>query len=443
VTDRLVTRLLAGSVLCAAASAVPHIAEAAQEPADNAASVEDADSAALDLADSVPPASQANSTNASRRWKFFVQDAIRESGYRDAPSSPRNQVSFDVLASPSITQSLSATLSARFDRFDPLSGNAAPHRDETTVREAFATWNVSPLTSLDGGRINERLGAGFGYNPTDFFQAGAVNVDVSPDPMSRRTNRLGTVALRAQQVWSGGSAQLLYSPRLSGYSEPGSPAASSGYQRTNGVNRYLFVGSQNVSASVQPQFIVYGEDRQSPQAGVNLSVSPANSLVAYLEWAAGRRASLLGRGLGVDDSAFRMSSAIGMTWTSSLDLSLTAELQRNGAGATPEQWRGTQARNPAAWGSALQTSVASQELPTRYGGFVMARWRNIGARRVDLSAFAQFDQGGGRQTWLELRRHFERVDVAVQLQAQNGPSWSRYGAMPESRSVQVLAAFYD
>jgi hypothetical protein len=408
----------------------------------NAANVVNAaDAAALNLADAVPAASAPSP--AVHPWKFFVQDAVRESGYRDAPSSLRNQLSFDLLYQQAIVPSVSVNFSARFDRFDPLSRSAAPHRSESTIREAFASWNVTPLTGVDAGRINERPGAAVGYNPTDFFKAGAVNLDVSPDPESRRTNRLGTVGVRAQHLWDGGSAQLLFSPRLASYSAPGNPFASSDLQRTNGVNRWLFVGSQRVSASVQPQLLVYGEQGQAPQVGLNLSVVPASSVVAYAEWTGGRRASLIGRSTGVDDRAFRTSSAIGATWTTPLDLSITAELQSNGAGATPSQWRALQSSDPRAWGSAVQTGVASQDLPTRHGAFVMAIWRNVGIRRLDLSAFVQADQGGGRQAWLELRRHYDRFDVALQLQRQGGPSWNRYGAMPESRSVQMLATFYE
>ncbi|MEX3930929.1 hypothetical protein AB4Y32_03755 [Paraburkholderia phymatum] len=423
------------------APALPATPSDTVDAADAAKASAAADDAALNLADAVPAASAPSP--AAHPWKFFVQDAVRESGYRDAPSSLRNQLSVDLLYQQAIVPSVSVNFSARFDRFDPLSSSAAPHRSESTIREAFASWSVTPLTGVDAGRINERLGAAVGYNPTDFFKAGAVNLDVSPDPESRRTNRLGTVGVRAQHLWDGGSAQFLFSPRLASYSAPGNPFASSDLKRTNGVNRWLFVGSQRVSASVQPQLLMYGEQGQSPQVGLNLSVVPASSVVAYAEWTGGRRASLIGRSTGVDDRAFRTSSAIGATWTTPLDLSITAELQSNGAGATPSQWRLLQSSDPRAWGGAVQTGVASQDLPTRHGAFVMAIWRNVGVRRLDLSAFVQADQGGGRQAWLELRRHYDRFDVALQLQRQGGPSWNRYGAMPESRSVQMVATFYE
>ncbi|OXH85625.1 hypothetical protein CA831_26535, partial [Burkholderia multivorans] len=115
---------------------------------------------------------------------------------------------------------------------------------------------------------------------------------------------------------------------------------------------------------------------------------------------------------------------------------------RNGGGARASQWRTLQAADPYRWGDAVRRSIAAQELQTRHGLFLMAAWRNVGVRRLDLAAFMQADLGGGRQYWIELRRRFDRFDVALQWLRQSGPSWSRFGAMPESASVQLLGIFY-
>lgn len=292
--------------------------------------------------------------------------------------------------------------------------------------------------------MNQRVGVAFGYNPTDFFKAGAVDLDVSPDPLSRRTNRLGTVAVRGQQVWDTGSAMLLYSPRLASRMEPGDPSASGELQRTNSIGRWMFVGSQRIGPTLQPQFVAYGQEGLAPQVGLNLTALFGNSVVGYTEIQAGRRPSLIARTNNwTDDTAFRVSSASGFTWTlPTTNLSLTFELQTNAAGSSPAQWRALAATDPMAWGRAVQGAVSAQELPTRYGAFAMATWRDMFVRRLDASAFGQFDEGGGGQVWLELRRHFDRFDVALQFQTQYGPAWDRYGAMPERSSVQLLAAFY-
>ncbi|RQS17753.1 hypothetical protein DIE00_25130 [Burkholderia sp. Bp8989] len=407
--------------------------------ADGTAGVDAADAAALALADQ-PAATPADT---AKPWKLNVQDALRASRYRDGGEAGRNQLSIEFEYGQWLTPSFAAHFSMRFDRFDPLGTSRTSSRDVTLVKEAYASWRASPAFVVDAGRVNERLGAAIGYNPTDFFRAGAVSLDVPPDPDSRHTNRLGTVGLRAQRVWDSGSLAALLSPRLERRSLPGDPAASSDLQRTNGVDRWMLVASQRLTAAIQPQWIVYGESGQAPQFGQNLSVLLGNSVVAYLEWTGGYRRSLIARATGAaDDRAFRTSSSVGATWTLPVDLSLTAEFQSNGGGANAAQWRSLQRANPLAWGRAVQTSIAAQELQTRHGVFVMAAWRNVGVRRLDLSGFVQADLGGGRQYWLELRRRFDRFDVALQWLHQGGPSWSRFGAMPESTSVQVLGIFY-
>ncbi|HHX4053442.1 TPA: hypothetical protein ACU967_000819 [Burkholderia contaminans] len=411
----------------------------ASSSAGGAGGVGAADAAALDLADR-PAAAPADT---AKPWKLDVQEALRASRYRDGGDAGRNQLSIEFEYGQWLTPTFAAHFSMRFDRFDPLATSRTSSRDVTLVKEAYASWRTTPTFVVDAGRVNERLGAAIGYNPTDFFRAGAVSLDVPPDPDSRHTNRLGTVALRAQQVWDTGSLSVLLSPRLERRSRPGDPAASSDLQRTNGVDRWMLVASQRLSAALQPQWIVYGESGQAPQFGQNLSVLLGNSVVAYVEWTGGYRRSLIARATdGAADSAFRTSSSAGVTWTLPVDLSLTAEFQSNGGGADAAQWRSLQHANAAAWGRAVQTSIAAQELQTRHGVFLMAAWRNIGVRRLDLSGFVQADLGGGRQYWLELRRRFDRFDVALQWLHQGGPSWSRFGAMPESSSVQVLGIFY-
>ena len=83
--SRTLTGALAFGVLVG--SLMPHTARADE-------SMSDADAAALSLADTEPDKPAAP---VARPWKFFVQDAVRESGYRDQPSSLRNQASLDLI----------------------------------------------------------------------------------------------------------------------------------------------------------------------------------------------------------------------------------------------------------------------------------------------------------------------------------------------------------
>jgi hypothetical protein len=404
----------------------------------------DASTGAKDVAPELPAAVAPSAGAADQNLVLSVQDAVRYADLRAGGTAWRNQASLDIRYEKWLTSDLDINASWRVDRFDPMSSLAAPGYTESLLREAYASWRPGALSTLEAGRMNQRVGVAFGYNPTDFFKAGAVDLDVSPDPLSRRTNRLGTIGVRGQQVWDSGSATLLFSPRLASRMEPGNPAASGELQRTNSIGRWMFLGSQRLGNALQPQFVAYGEEGQTPQIGLNLTALFGNAVVAYTEVAAGWRPSLIARMTGSSsDTAFRMSSATGMTYTfPTTNLSISLEMQTNAAGATPAQWRRLAATNPMAWGQAMRGTDAAQELPTRYGAFALAIWRNAFVRRLDISAFAQYDQGGGWQGWLEVRRHFDRFDMAMQLQAQAGPAWDRYGAMTEHNSVQVLATFY-
>src|SRR5262249_42713517 len=71
-------------------------------------------------------------------------------------------------------------------------------------REGFLSWEISDNTYVDAGRINLKSGAALGFNPTDFFKTRAVVEPLSADPSVLREDRLGTLMLRAQRIWTGG-----------------------------------------------------------------------------------------------------------------------------------------------------------------------------------------------------------------------------------------------
>ena len=66
------------------------------------------------------------------------------------------------------------------NRMDGISGN----RDINTLKEAYLSWQAQPDRVADLGRINARNGVALGYNPTDYFRAGALRSTVSIDPAS-------------------------------------------------------------------------------------------------------------------------------------------------------------------------------------------------------------------------------------------------------------------
>jgi hypothetical protein len=165
--------------------------------------------------------------------------------------------------------------------------------------------------------------------------------------------------------------------------------------------------------------------------------------VVYAEWAGGSMATLPNEAAGVAaERRFRSRAAAGGTYTFPIGLSLTVEAQANEAAPRKEEWQLLRARNPVAWGRALQWAFDRQELSARRSLFVYGQWRDAIVRRFDLSGFVQADEGSARQYWFEARRRFEGFDIALRWQAQRGPAWSRFGAASEQRSAQLIGTLY-
>lgn len=405
----------------------------------HSAYAEDDIEAALGLADTTPVVS----TVSSRSWKLDAEAALSSVEHQDRTSFTRSQLALDFQANYSFSPLWRAALAWRFDSQIPLS--SFEHRqDVSLLKEAYVSYQPTPDRILDLGRINLRPGVAMGYNPTDFFKAGSLVLAVSPDPESRRKNRLGSIMLRGQQLWGTGAVALQLSPRLGTQLDPGDPAASGSLDRTNSTNRWLLTGSHQLNENLRPQWSIYREQGQSPQFGLNLTSLVANSMVAYLEWAGGRTPLLIERAAGISDQrAFRARTATGFTYTFPIDLSLTFEYQTNSAGASSAQMRQLTAVDPLTLARVLQGTSTSQELPGRQALFAHMSWRNVIVRKLDLSGFIQADiDDGGRQSWLELRRRFDSADVSLQWQRQTGKPWTRFGALPERRSVRLLLNFY-
>ena len=125
-----------------------------------------------------------------------------------------------------------------------------------------------------------------GYNPTDYFRTGANRSIVSIDPVSLKTRRQGSVMLRGQRLWDGGSLTALVSPKLA--SEPNDGAFDLDFGATNYDNRMLVAYSQRVGDSFTPQVLLFKEGAQSPQVGLNLTSVLGSAAVAYFEWSGGR-----------------------------------------------------------------------------------------------------------------------------------------------------------
>jgi hypothetical protein len=410
---------------------------------------DDDDAAALSLADKteVKPEQATD-------WHAFVEGAVGEAS-RQGPGLAlhNNRLSLDVRYDATIAPSLRGVFADRLDMFrgDETLPGVSGNQDVNTLKEAYLSWQAAPDRIADLGRINVRNGVASGYNPTDFFRAGAVRSVVSLDPASLRENRLGSAMLRGQALWDSGSLTGIYSPKLT--DQPSSAPFSPDWGATNQNDRWQLMLSQKVGDTLTPQWLVSGVSGESPQFGFNLNALLTNATVAYMEWAGGRSASLLAQA-GIPpvllppqlrqggDSAFRSRLASGLTYTTSSNITLTAEYEYNGA-ALNQADLAALARSPAAYALYRAFAATVQDPPTRQGLFLYALWQDAGIKNLDLTAFVRHDgEDHSRLQWAEARYHWPHVDVALQAQLNNGTQASDYGALPQRRLLQALLRYY-
>ena len=394
------------------------------------------DAAALLLADQTT-ASAAQASD----WRVYLEGAARESRRQGAGLAQHGaRLSLDARMDKTIAPGWRAVFADRLDmnRVDGAAGN----RDINTLKEAYVSWQARTDEIVDLGRINARNGVAMGYNPTDYFRAGALRSIVSLDPASLRENRLGSAMLRGQTLWAGGSLSAAYSPKLA--DQRSDAVFNPDFGATNNRARWQLALSQKLADSFTPQWLLSGGAGQSAQFGLNLTALPNEATVMYFEWSGGRAASLASQArMASDDVAFRSHAATGLTYTTSNNISLTAEYEYNGGGLDAQGWSALRHGPPAFYGQYRNFVSNLQEPPTRKQIFLYAVWQDALVRHLDLAAMLRHDLADhSRLQWLEVRYHWTKVDLALQSQLNTGQAGSNYGALPDRRAWQLLLRYF-
>ena len=393
---------------------------------------------ALDLADKAAEPAKPAPTAQGAPWRAFVEAGAGRSSLRSgAPDVNTRRLSADLRYDQRWAPALRAVLSNRLDLAD--SDATPPARNVNTLREAYLSWTPAPATVLDLGRVNVPLGSAMGYNPTDFFKSGALRSVVSADPAVLRENRQGTVVLRAQHLWDGGSLSGLATPKLASRPDPGRYALDAG--STNPRDRWLLAGSHRVSDRFSPQWLLQGGEGQSTQLGLNLSALAGEATTVYAEAATGRGPTLLDQAFSTrGDGRRRQRAALGLTHTTAFKLVLTLEAQANSAAPTQAQWRALSGEQRLA---VLTVADREQDLVSRRAWFAHAQWKDVVVSRLDLAGYWRNDaETGGNEHWLELRYRGTQWEVALQWQRFGGNDASWLAAAPLRTLTELVARVY-
>lgn len=401
-----------------------------------ARSASDLDAEALDL-ESAP----VDVPETVRGSKLFIEGAMGNASQRYLPHSvDTRRTSVDFSHTARLGQGLRAVISDRLDYIHPRQAGA----DEivNSLREAYlGLQSEGGNTLLEFGRVNLRYGPGYGYNPTDFFRAGSLRVLTSADPFALRENRLGTVMLRAQRLWTDGSLSVALAPKLANRPNPDGWSLDLG--STNSQNRALIALGTQFSQRVSSQLLVYKEDGNSPALGANMTTLLSDAAVAHLEWSRSSEPDLLSRALALPShTATRNRFVGGATYTTLGKLSITAEYQYNGFARNPSDGAIPGAA-PVTQLAYLREALRLQELASRQAYLVYVTQKGLWSKDLDLTAYLRFNPGdNSRLAWLELRRHWRNLDLTFQLQQNMGRSDSEFGVLPDRRVMQIMGTYY-
>jgi len=356
---------------------------------------------------------------------------------------PDQRASFDLRYDNTFAPGWRAVFSDRLDYDNPAQ---APF-DNTinTLRESYLSWQPDSAMLFDLGRINERNGVALGYNPTDYFKTNAVRSVVSVDPNSLKENRQGSVMLKAQQLADAGSATLLFSPKLANtvsYADFNPDLAA-----TNNVNRWLLSVSPKLSEDLNPKLLVFKADQTPVQFGLNLTSLISDAAVVYVEWSGGRSLSQLSQAQQMmklpftDDTAFRNRLASGLTYTTDNKISLTAEVEYNGAGLDQQQWQAL--GNSRFYGLYRYWLQSIQESPTKRSAFLYGSWQDALINHLDLAAMEKCNLADhSRLSWLEARYHLSHSEFALQWQLDSGSRGSEFGAARQTQTWALVGRVY-
>jgi hypothetical protein len=341
-------------------------------------------------------------------------------------------------------------------------------------REGFLSWEIFDSTYVDAGRINLKSGAALGFNPTDFFKTRAVVEPLSSDPSVLREDRLGTLMLRAQRIWTGGAMTVAFAPAISHTSPISSdsnlPSVDPSFDRTNASARLLVKGSINVAADFSPEVLVYHEGGRT-RFGLNITRGIGQDVVAYAEWTGGAEPSVIddaltyGRDARVlpvgapsvlpDDSAstFREDLSVGASFSTKPKLTLNVEYHLHQAGFDKRDWE----RWFTAGEGATSASLAARELwfirsyaldrqdpLARHSLFARVDWVDAFVRHLELTGFINMDVYDGSSLVQLAADYFasSKWTVGVQGSVNVGGAGSEFGSLPKRGNLLFKLARY-
>jgi hypothetical protein len=393
----------------------------------------DADALALEAA-------PVGKTEPAGGLKLSLEAALGQGKLRSGGDTQTlRRASVDLVYATRLDKQWRFTLSDRLDSLHPNDGEATVN----SLRELYVGWQDSAAQWLvEFGRVNLRQGPGLGFNPTDFFRDGALRVSTTVNPLLVREYRLGSVMLRGQRLWSDGSLAVSYSPKLSDHASTDGWSADLG--ASNARNRGLVSLGTQWSSSTSTQLHVYAEQGGRPQVGASISSLVGGATVAFAEWSWSRERPLLDRAVGAATPAVSGHRiAAGLTYTTASKLSITGEIEHSDFALDSDQRDALAAAQPVLLGAYLFEAQRRQDLAARNAFLIYAKQTDAFWRNFDVTTLLRVNADDhSTLAWLELRYHWNSLDLGLQALQYRGRAGSEFGSSPYTRTLQVLATYY-
>jgi hypothetical protein len=307
-----------------------------------------------------------------------------------------------------------------------------------------------------------------GFNPTDFFKTGTLVGQASLDPSSVRQNRLGTLMVRGQKIWSRGSLSLAYAPKLF---EPSAIVRANQYgvdprlDATNAAHRVLAIASLDIGAW-SPQLLGTFERHRS-KIGFNITRPFGDAVVAYAEWAGGQEGNLITRSYGYGQATgtplpdvplimatdtrteFHSDLSAGASWTIARKVTLNLEYHYHQAGFTQQDWEhwfdlGALPGSALALWYVRGYANDQQEPVNRHQIFARLAWPRALTSKLELSAFAFVNPLDGSAFAQAIASYYlsDAWTCGLYGSINAGPARSEHGSVPQLGSVVLQLVRY-
>ena len=359
----------------------------------------------------------------------------------DGSTQSGRRISVDLRYRQRLTEEWLVAFSDRIDDTHPvlLGQRSTVH----SLREAHLSWQrLSDSMTVDLGRVNVRQGPAFGYNPTDYFRAGALRTITTADPVTLREMRLGTFMLRLGTLWSDGGVSLAIAPKLAERPDPDPWSIDAG--ATNSRDRGLLTVNGKLTSWLNLQGSLLIERGSRAQAGLSATALATDALVMHAEFSTGKLPRIFDQVTGTNSMPARTrQAALGLTYTLPTTTAVTLEAQHNGAGLDQTEWNSLMALGAPAYANYLSITQRSQELGTRNGWLLYVNHKGLGTKQLDFTGFVRSNPNdGSRLLWGELRYHWRLFDAAIQWQRGIGATRTEFGALPQRQIIQLLGVMY-